>query len=180
MRKIFLIAAVFLVMFSCTAFATRELMPRNIGIVVIGGAEFKTPDFYKLVKNEFNPKSGAKLEVGGDLQNKYQKFLLNRDLSGNTTPRRQDLIDFTAISGCKKILFVSVSSSTADHQNNANRRQKDRISLQVDGYLCSSLEVIDVATSSQKSNSKTSDLRARRSAFKKCLEELSNFLNRSM
>lgn len=138
MKKIIFIATAILVMISCTAFAAKDFS-RSVGVVVTGSAEYKTPEFYKFVKSKFDPKSGAKFDVGGDLQNKYQKFLLNRDLVGNTIPRRQDLIDFAAASG-----------------------------------------VIDVATASEQSDSKTSDLRARRGAFKKCLEELAKTLNKSM
>lgn len=179
MKKIIFIAAAILITFSCTVFAAKDFS-RNVGAVVVGGAEYKTPEFYKFVKDKFDPKSGAKFEIGGDLQNKYQKFLLNRDLVGNTIPRRQDLIDFAAASGYGKILFVVVSDSSADHQNNSKSRQRDRVSVQVDCYLCSAGGVIDVATASEQSDSKTSDLRARRGAFKKCLEELAKTLNKSM
>lgn len=179
MKKIIFIAAAILVMISCTTFAASNSL-KNVGAVVVGGAEYKTPEFYKFIKDKFDPKSGAKFVVGGDLQNKYQKFLLNRDLVGNETPRRQDLIDFAAASGYGKILFIVVSDSSADHQNNSKSRQRNRTSIQIDGYLCSASGVIDVATASDQSDSRTSDLRARRGAFKKCLEELAKTLNKSM
>lgn len=176
MKKIFPVILAVLVILTSSAFAASN----NVGVVVIGGAEFKTPEFYKIIQNEFNPKSGAKFVVNGDLQNKYQKFLINSDLVGNNTPRRQDFVDFTAMSGYSKILFIVIPDSAADHQNNPKTRQKDRISVQVDGYLCNNLNVVEVATASQHSNSKTSDLRARRGAFKKCLEDLAKTLNRAM
>lgn len=179
MKKIFAMIFSTILIFSSTAFAANNFA-KSVGVIVIGGAEYKTPEFYKIIRNEFDPKSGAKFLVGEDLQNKYQKFLLNRDLIGNNIPRQNDLIDFTRISGYGKILFISIPDSNTDHQNNANRRQKDRISVQVDGYLCNNLSVIEVATASQHSNSKTSDLRARRGAFKKCLESLAKTLNRAM
>lgn len=179
MKKIFPVMLAILFIISGSAFAANNLL-RSVGVVVIGGAEFKTPEFYKIIKKEFDPKSGAKFVVSGDLQNKYQKFLINRNLVGNNIPRREDLIDFTAASGYGKILFIVIPNSTADHQNNSYSRQKDRISVQVDGYLCNNLSVVEVATSSQHSNSKTSDLRARRGAFRKCLEDLSKTLNRAM
>lgn len=181
MKKFFTIAAALFFMFYCNFSVNAATnFQKAVGVVVIGGAEFKTPDYYKFIEKSFNAKSGAKIYIGGELQNKYQKFLLNRDLVGNEIPRKQDLIDFTAVSGYGKILFIVVSDSAIDHQNNAKRRQKDRISLQVDGYLCNNFSVIEVATTSQESKSKTSDLRARRGAFKKCLEDISKSLNRAM
>lgn len=179
MKKILSIIFAMLAFSACTTYAATNLS-RSVGAVVIGGAEFKTPEFYKMIQKEFDPKSGAKFIVGGDLQNKYQKFLINRDMVGNNTPRRQDLIDFVSASGYSKILYVVISDTNSDHQNNANRRQKDRTTVQVDCYLCDNLNVVEVATASQESNSKTSDLRARRGAFKKCLEELSKNINRAM
>lgn len=179
MKKILSIIFAMLAFSACTTYAATNLS-RSVGAVVIGGAEFKTPEFYKMIQKEFDPKSGAKFIVGGDLQNKYQKFLINRDMVGNDTPRRQDLIDFVTASGYGKILYVVISDTNSDHQNNANRRQKDRMTVQVDCYLCDNLKVVEVATASQESKSKTSDLRARRGAFNKCLEELSKNINRAM
>ena len=164
---------------ACTAYAANDLS-RNVGVVVIGGAEFKTPEFYKIIEKNFDPKSGAKIFVGGDLQNKYQKYLFNNDLSVNTLPSKRTLVNFVAASGYGKILFIEISDTNIDHQNNAKSRQKDRIAIQVDSYLCDNLNVLEVATTSQDFNSKTSDLRARRGAFKKCLEDLSKNLNRAM
>ena len=178
MKKIFLMILATLLISSTCAFAANNF--KSVGAVVIGGSEFKTPEFYKMIKNEFDPKSGANFSVGGDLQNQYQKFLLNRDLIGDSIPHKKDLVDFTAMSGYGKILFIVIPVSNTDHQNNAKSRQKDRISVQVDGYVCNNSGVIEVATASQQSDSRTSDLRARRGAFRKCLKDLAKNLNRAM
>ena len=162
-----------LAMFTCTTFAAQ--VQSTIGFVIISGAEFKTADYYKMIQSEFKSKSGAKFQFGNELQSKYQRYLLENDLVGNTIPRKQNLIDFTARSSCDKILFLFVDSTT-DHQNNAKSRQKDRLTVQIDGYLCDKFSVREVVTSAQESNSKTSDLRARREAFKKCLKEISKSL----
>ena len=168
LKKIFVMTLAMLIIFSCTAFAAAN---NSVGVVIVGGAEFKTKDFYKMIPNVFDLNK-SRCKVGDEIQGKYQKFLLERDLLGETIPRKQNLIDFAAKSGCSKVLFLVVDS-TADHQNDPKRNQKNRLSIQVDAYLCDSLQVIDVQTTGQESNSNTSDLRARRKAFKKCLEELS-------
>ena len=179
MKRILSIIFAMLAISACTAYAATDLS-RNVGVVVIGGAEYKTPEFYKIIEKNFDPKSGAKIFVGGDLQNKYQKYLFNNDLSVNELPSKRTLVNFVAASGYGKILFIEISNTNIDHQNNAKSRQKDRITIQVDSYLCDNLNVLEVATTSQDFNSKTSDLRARRGAFKKCLEDLSKNLNRAM
>ena len=168
MKKTFIMAFALLIIFSCSAFAAAN---NSVGVVIVGGAEFKTKDYYKMISSVFDLNK-SRDKVGDEIQGKYQKFLLERDLLGEKIPRKQYLIDFAARSGCSKVLFLMIDS-TADHQNDFKKSQKNRLSIQVDAYLCDSLQVIDVQTTGQESNSKTSDLRARRKAFKKCLEELS-------
>ena len=75
-----------------------------------------------------------------------------------------------------EVIFLFVTSST-DHQNNPKTRQKNRISVQLDAYRCNGIQVLDVQTTSQESNSKTSDLRARREAFEKGLKEVAKVYN---
>ena len=179
MKRILSIIFAMLAISACTTYAATDLS-RSIGVVVIGGAEYKTPEFYKIIEKGLNPKSNAKIIIGNDVQNKYQKYLFNNDLSVNELPSKRTLVNFVAASGYGKILFIEISNTNIDHQNNAKSRQKDRITIQVDSYLCDNLNVLEVATTSQDFNSKTSDLRARRGAFKKCLEDISKNLNRAM
>lgn len=171
MKKIFLMTLALLAIFSCTALAA----PKNIvGFVIVGNSEYKTANNYKMIKNTFDGKK-ISINVGDEIQSKYQRFLLENDLIGIDAPRKQNLIDFTARSGCNEIVFIFVTSTT-DHQNNPKTRQKNRLSVQVDAYRCNGFHVVDVKTTSQQSDSKTSDLRARNEAFKKCLKEISNII----
>lgn len=175
MKKIFLIAAMICLVISGTAQAKDY---NNIGVVIIGGAEFKTDDFFRIVKSELNPKSGAKILAGNDMQTRYKKYWLNRGYIGEQTPQRDDFIHFTATSGCRKVVFIIVADSVVDKHNNAKRREKDRVSVQLDAYLCTQTGVEDVFSASDDELSKTSNLRARRGAFKKCLDEISKSLNK--
>ncbi|MBQ3337620.1 MAG: hypothetical protein IJG80_09475, partial [Selenomonadaceae bacterium] len=59
LKKIFLLAVMICFAVSGTAFATRET--QNVGVVIVGGVEFKTNDFYKIVRDELKAKSGAKI-----------------------------------------------------------------------------------------------------------------------
>ena len=77
MKKILMLAALIFSLVSCTAFAAQEVKP-NIGVLVIGSAEFKTPDYYKMIKNSVQDKTGFVADVGEDFQKKYQKFMLER------------------------------------------------------------------------------------------------------
>ncbi len=172
MKKIFLVAAAFLSIFIFGAGISSA--QGNLGIVIVGGAEFKTADYYKIVSQTFKLQENFK--IGDEMQSKYQRFLMENDLLDEKIPRKQHLLDFTAQSGCEEILFLIIDS-TADHQNNGKRRQKNRLSVQVDAYLCDSYKILEGATFVKDSKSKTSDLRARREAFKKCLTELAKVIN---
>ena len=141
MKKILSIIFAMLAISSCSVYAATDVS-RSVGVVVIGGAEFKTPEFYKIIEKGFDPKSNSKIVVGNDLQNKYQKYLFNNDLSVNTLPSKRTLVNFVAASGYGKILFIEISDTNIDHQNNAKSRQKDRIAIQVDSYLCDNLNVL--------------------------------------
>ncbi len=175
MKKFFILLPIFLLMFSCTTLAAEKTYSK-VGVVIIGGTEFKTEDYYRRVEKIFSAPKGPFCRVGKDMQTKYQKFLLNNDIIGETTIRRQNLVGFVKESGCQKILFLVVEENI-DSQNNSGGRQKNRITVQVDGYLCNDMSVLEVTTSSQDFKSKTSNLRARRGAFEKCLEEIAPTIN---
>ena len=178
MKKIFLVTIIFLAVFICgisISSANRET-GKEFGIVIISGAEFKTSDYYKIISKTFKLPNGY--VIGDEMQSKYQKFLLENDLIGEKLPRKNYLLDFTAQSGCERILFLVVTS-TADHQNNSKSRQKNRISVQVDAYLCDRYKILEGATSAQQNDSNTSDLRARRGSFKKCLTEIAKYIKLS-
>ena len=174
MKKIFLLATLICFMLSGTVLAAND----KIGVVIVGGVEFKTDDFYKAVRNELKPKSGAKIIVGNDMQTLYKKYWLREGYIGEQTPQKDDLINFTATSGCRKVIYIMVSDVVDDQRNSGNHRQQNRISVQLDAYLCTPTDVEDIFSASKEVNSKGSALRARNGAFKKCLEEISKSLNK--
>ena len=173
MKKIFLATAAFLAIFIFNVAISSAKSVVHTGVVIVGGAEFKTSDYYKAVQQNLNFKGNTK--VGDEMQSKYQTFLLENDLLSEKLPRKQYLLDFTAQSGCERILFLVVTS-TADHQNNPKSKQKNRFSVQVDAYLCDRYKILAGATSAQQNDSNTSDLRARRGSFKKCLSEIAKLI----
>lgn len=175
MKKIFLLATMICFLMSGTAFAARDF--QSVGVVIVGGAEFKIDDFYKIIRNELKPLSGAKIVVGNEMQNLYKKYWLREGYIGEQTPQKNDLIKFTAMSGYNKVVYLIVADTVIDRHNNAKSREKDRISLQLDAYLCTPANVVDVFAASNDEISKTSNLRARRGAFQKCLKEIAKTLN---
>ena len=175
MKKVLMLAALIFSLVSCTAFAAQEVKP-NIGVLVIGSAEYKTPDYYKTIKNSVQDKTGFVADVGEDFQKKYQKFMIEKYDIGKHTPTKSDLVNFTANSGYRRVI-VLVIDENIDTQNNALSRQKNRITVQIDAYLCSRSDIVDIANTSREDNSKTSILRARRGAFQKSLNDALKALN---
>ncbi len=173
MRKIILLTAVIFFALMSTTFAAAR---NDVGVVIVGGAEFKTDDYYKIIQNEIKPSNGTKVFVGNELQTRYKKYWLNNGYIGEQTPQKEDLIQFAAASGCGKIVCLIVTD-TVDKQNSSNHRQKNRVSVQIDAYLCTPTNVVDVFFASDDETSKGSPLRARRGAFKKCLKEIGQSLN---
>lgn len=180
MRKIIFIAAAMIFALTGTVGAANSSRYLNsVGVVIVGGAEFKTNDFYGVVKDRFKPLSGSKIIVGNELQTLYKKYWLNRGFIGEQPTQKNDLIEFAAMSGCDKIICLIVTD-TVDKQNSSNHRQKSRVSVQVDAYLCTQTDVVDVFSASDDEDSKGSPLRARRGAFDKCLKEIAKSLNQKI
>ena len=158
MRKIFLLAMMICLALTGTAWAARDY--QSVGVVIIGGVEFKTEDYFDAIKDTIKPKSGAKIIVG------------------NQTPQKEDFTSFAASNGFSKVVYVVISDVSDDQRNSGDHRQRNRISVQVDAYLSTPTQVVDVFAASEDQKSKGSALRARRSAFKKCMEEIAKSLNR--
>ena len=176
LKKILSVMLAILVLSAATVCAAASSYNRGTKVVIIGGAEFKTDDYYKIVRKNFGKKSKAQFEAGSDVQERYQIFMMERYDIGENKPHKQDLIDFAAENGYGSVLFLIVDEHL-DTQNNAKSRQKNRITVQLDAYLVNSSRIVDVTTTSQDFNSKTSNLRARRGAFEKCVKEVSKKMN---
>lgn len=168
MKKFLSVLAALLIMSTAVVYAAQNSSSRHgTKIVIIGGAEYKTSDYYKIARNSF----GKGYEAGEEIQDRYQTFMMERHDVGEDTPHKQDFIDFTAQNDYDSVVFLIVSEKL-DTQNNAKSRQKNRITVQINAYLASGARILDVTTVSRDDTSKTSNLRARRSAFKKCVREV--------
>ena len=174
MKKTLMLAAMFVMLISCTAFAAQNSFGTKV--VIIGGAEFKTDDYYKIVQKTLGSKSQNKYECGKEIQKRYQVFMMDRYDVGETKPKKQDMSDFVAWSRYDKVLFIMLEENI-DTQTHGNHSQKNRITIQMDAYLASDSNIISLSTTSQDFVSKASNLRARRGAFEKCLKDVATDMN---
>ena len=175
MKKIFILAALIVAACSVTAFAASNYGTK---VVIIGGGEFKTSDYYKIIEKNLGSQGKNRFECGNEIQKRYQVFIMDRYDIGEDKPRKQDFIDFTAWSGYGKVLFLVVDENI-DTQTHGKHSQKNRSTIQMDAYLTSSTGIVDFTTTSQEFTSKASNLRARRGAFEKCLKDVAKSMKLS-
>lgn len=178
MKKIFMLTAMLAALISCTAFAASSSKDtfNSTKVVIVGGGEFKTKDFYNIIKKNLGSKTSTAYDCGDEIQRQYQLFMMDRYDIGETTARKQDFIDFTARNRYKKTLFLILDEKLDTHTH-GEHSQKSRITIQLDAYLVDSSRIVDFATTSQEFTSKASNLRARRGAFEKCLKEVAKVMN---
>ena len=170
MRKVIALTALMMLIVT-TAFAAPSYTER-VGIVVVGGAEYKTKDYFDFVEKYFvKPFTSNRMQMqyGKDAQNKYQNYWLDRGYLEEQTPTQRDFIEFVSYGAYDKVIFLKVQDSVTDQQG-----KRSRLSVNVNVFLVDRRKVLKAASSTNEEDSKSSQLRARRGAFKKCAKELSN------
>ena len=163
------LAMLMVLMMSSTALAARVFTER-VGVVIVGGAEYKTKDYYDFVEKYFvKPFAGdaRQIQYGKDAQNKYQNFWLDKGYLEEQVPTQRDFIDFVSYGAYDKVIFLKVQDSVTDQQG-----KRSRLSVNVNVFLADRRKVLKTASSTNEEDSKASQLRARRGAFKKCAKEL--------
>ena len=170
MRKIIALTALMMLMVT-TAFAAPSYTER-VGVVIVSGAEYKTEDYFDFVEKFFvKPFSSdsMQLQYGKDAQNKYQNYWLDKGYLEEQAPTQRNFIEFVSYGAYDKVIFLKVQDSVTDQQG-----KRSRLSVNVNAFLVDRRKVLKAASSTNEEDSKASQLRARRGAFKKCAKELSN------
>ena len=171
MRKIIsLIALTMLMALMASTALAASVVTERVGVVIVGGAEYKTKDYYDFVEKYFvKPFAGDRYQVqyGKDAQNKYQNFWLDKGYLEEQVPTQRDFIDFVSYGAYDRVIFLKVQDSVTDQQG-----KRSRLSVNVNGFLVDRRKVLKASSSTNEEDSKASQLRARRGAFKKCAKEL--------
>lgn len=166
-----------MMLMATTVFAAAPYTERA-GVVIVSGAEYKTEDYFDFVEKFFvKPFSGKErqFQYGRDAQNKYQNFWLDKGYLEEQTPTQRDFIEFVSYGAYDKVIFLKVQDSVTDQQG-----KRSRLSVNVNVFLVDRRKVLKAASSTNEEDSKSSQLRARRGAFKKCVKELSDALEPSL
>lgn len=156
---------------------------KKICAVIVGGADVKTSDYINFVDTELNGednKKTKKIIVGTDIQGRYQTYWLNKGFLEEPKPAKQDLHDFVKFSGYDRVLFLFVTSPVMEKTRNQTglftSEEKTRASIGVKAFLVDEANIIKVIDVSKEDDSVTSELRAKRGAFRKCMKEIQSVI----
>ena len=150
---------------------------RQIAVVIVGNADYKTKDFIEYTNNFFKASNGLDIVTGKAVQTKYQNYWLDKGLIDEGTPTKEDFINFVNYSGYNKVVYLVIKDSVIDQHGSKKGKGRSRASLTINAFLVDKMQVLKVDSSTNEEDSKTSELRARRGAFKQCVKEISENLN---
>ena len=190
MKKIFLLALCFILISASTTFAgaAEDFLSRSgptVGIVIVGGSDFRTPDYYGYIDKTFTAKDkkkygNYKIVSGNDMQSKYLNFWTDKGFLEEQFPKKQDFLDFVKYSGYGKVLFLMVKDPVTDkHSRTAGifgTVAQTRTSVQINAFLCDGSDIVKTYTAIKEDDSEWSDLRAKRGAFEKAIRDIAEQL----
>lgn len=156
--------------------------------MIVGDASVKTPDFLQYVNDAFNSEgNGKKVVSGTDVQSKYQSYWLDKGFLEEQKLTKQDLNEFVKYSGYSKVLFLIVNPPVMEKTKQAGggwygwmATERTRASINVKSFLADETSVIKSVEVTKEDDSVTSELRAKRGAFQKCLTEIKSAIGSSI
>lgn len=179
MKKLFMLtfAALCLLSLNIVAEAASISKPsQQIAVVIVGSADYRTKDFTEYTKSYFKPTSGE-VAAGKDIQNKYQKYWFDKGLIEEGTPTKEDFIAFARYAGYNNVIYLVIKDSVLEQHGRKKGKDRSRVSLTVNAFLVDGTHIIESTSATNEEDSKTSELRAKRGAFKECVKEISQVFN---
>ena len=181
MKRVSLLVAIFTVILQSIVFAgaAEDFLHRykTVAVVIIGNSDFRSPDFYDIAKDSFKDETGkVSMIVGDAIQTKYQEFWFDKGFLEEQAPNKESLVEFAKYCNYDEVLFLLVRDPIIE-KNSRNRglwgtAEHTRASIQINAFLCTPDGVKKLYSSAKEDDSRTSDLRAKRGAFEKCMEDI--------
>ena len=141
------------------------------GVILMGARDVRTPDFYAYVNEVFNNQDN-KFVVGTNLQGEYQSYWLSKGFHSEQPPTEKELSDFVKYIHYENVLFLMVDEPVLQTNKEGFSPKATFASISVNAFLADGSSVQKSANVSKEDDSETSPLRAKRGAFKRCLEEI--------
>lgn len=186
MKRISIFTLLTLLLLTCTTFAADTSFFHKpltkIGVVVIGNPDVKTPDYFNIISEKLSDqtKKFYTLEAGTTVQSKYQQYWFDKGFLDEQKLTKQDLNDFVKYSGYDKVLFLTVCDPVMEKTSIPagwfTTVQQTRASVEVKAYLADAETIIKAVDVSKEDDSQASELRAKRGAFQKDINEIASQL----
>ena len=174
--KKFLFAPLFIVwvaLICCCG--TAAAAQSQIAVVIVGSSDFKTKDYFSTIKKylvEPFDETNTTVSYGNDIQTKYQEYWLDQGELDEQRPKKQDLLNFASYGNYNKVLYIVLKDPIVEQSGRGKRSDYIRASIGISAFLADKNKIIDTQSVTYESISKTSILRAKRDAFKKCIEDV--------
>ena len=174
---ILILVAICLLSLNVLVEAASSKSAQQVAVVIVGGADYRTKDFTTCAKDFFKPSDGTTVDHGKDVQNKYQKYWFDKGLIDEGTPTKEDFIEFVNYSGYKQVIYLVIKDSVLEQHGRTKGKDRSRVSLTVNAFLVDNTHIVESISTTNEEDSKTSELRAKRGAFKQCVKEISKIFN---
>ena len=150
----------------------------RVAILLMGSNDFKSTQYFTMIENHFlkdNPHA-SQIALGADVQSKYQEYWLDKGFLEEQQPTKDDLLAMPAYLGVDKVLVMIVKDPVVEKHwafTLMESGEKSRASIQINAFLVNNDKILKSKVSNNEDDSFSSDLRAKRGAFKKCMKEIS-------
>ena len=149
--------------------------------LLLGDADVKTKDFFERTEEKLNEgldaKSKEKVVCGADIQSLYQNYWLEKGFLEEQPLTKQDMHDFVKYSGYSRCLFILVNAPQMEKTKVPTGLftsvENTRASIEVRAFFADDVKIIKAVSETQNNDSTTSELRAKRGAYTKCIKEIS-------
>ncbi len=178
MKKFLISVLTLFCLISLTISAEAEDLSKDktLAVIIVGSSDYKTANFVRYAQEYFEVPENVKIMSGSEVQSKYQTYWLKKGLLDEGTPTQSDFIEFVNYSGYDKTIYLVVKDPVLDTHDRKGK-QRSRASITINAFLVDSQKIIEVVSSTNEEDSKTSELRAKRGAFKQCIREISKTFN---
>ena len=150
----------------------------KVAILLMGSNDFKSTQYFTMIENHFlkdNPHA-SQIALGADVQSKYQEYWLDKGFLEEQQPTKEDLLAMPSYLGVDKVLVMIVKDPVVEKHwafTLMESGEKSRASIQINAFLVNKDKILKSKVSNNEDDSFSSDLRAKRGAFKKCMKEIS-------
>lgn len=187
MKNIFkLLALVFTFTLFFTNHTTAEasfkdrLYAPKVCALIVGDADVKSKDFMERLDENLNrdldEDKSKRVECDTKIQSLYQNYWLDKGELEEGKLTKADLLEFVKYSGYDRVLYLIVSDPIVEKTKQSRglfvKVENTRASIEVKGFLADKEKVLKIMSVTKNNSSETSELRAKRGAFTKCIKEL--------